>query len=90
MPRAIVGLRFGLPLVALFLRDQRLPVSDGDLVIIGMDFRESQKSVAIAAIVHEGRLQGRFNARDFGEVDVTAKLLAVGAFEIEFLDAIAA
>ena len=55
-----------------------------------MNFREGKKAVAIAAIVHKGRLQRRLNARDFGEIDVTAKLLAVGALEVEFLDAIAA
>ncbi len=46
--------------------------------------------MAVAAIVHKRRLQRRFDARDFGEIDVTAKLLAVGALEVEFLDAIAA
>ena len=55
-----------------------------------MDFREGQEAVPVAAVIDEGRLQRRLNARDFGEVDVTAKLLAVGAFEVEFLDAIAA
>ena len=85
-------LRFGvgIALVAFFLGDQRLPVGDRDLVIVWMDFREGKKAVAIAAIVHKGRLQRRLNARDFGEIDVTAKLLAVGALEVEFLDAIAA
>src|SRR5262249_15711103 len=56
----------------------------------GMDFRERQKAVAVAAVIDEGRLQKRFNACDLGEVDVTAELLAIGAFEIEFFDAVAA
>ena len=55
-----------------------------------MDFRKRQEAVAIAAIIDEGRLQRRLYARDLGEIDITAKLLAVGALEVEFLDAIAA
>jgi hypothetical protein len=44
--------------------------------------------VAIAAVIDEGRLQRRLYARDLGEIDVTAKLFAVGTLEVEFLDAI--
>ena len=87
---AVIRVRIGRALVTLFLRDQCLPVSDRNLVVVGMDFRERQKPVTVAAVIDEGRLQGRFNPRDLGEVDVTAKLLAVGAFEIEFFDAVAA
>ena len=70
--------------------DQGLPVGDRDLVVVGMDFREGQEAVPVAAVIDEGRLQRRFDPRDFGEVDITAKLFAVGAFEVEFLDAVAA
>ena len=87
---AVIRVRIGRALVTLFLRDQCLPVSDRNLVVVGMDFRERQKPVTVAAVIDESRLQGRFNPRDLGEVDVTAKLLAVGAFEIEFFDAVAA
>ena len=55
-----------------------------------MDFRERQEAVAVAAVIDEGRLQRRLDARDLGEIDVTAKLFAVGALEVEFLDAVAA
>jgi len=41
----------------LLLREKRLPVGDGDLVVVRMDFRKRQKSVTIAAVVDEGRLQ---------------------------------
>jgi hypothetical protein len=91
---AVVG-----TILALFLRlamgafiglDQRLTVGDRDLVIVGMDFAEGQKTVAVAAIFDEGRLQRRLYARYFGEVDITAQLLAVSGLEIKFLDAIAA
>src|SRR4249919_2794054 len=87
---AIVCFRVCGALVVLLLRNQGLPISDRDLIIVGMNFRERQKAVAIATVVDERRLQGRLNACDFCEVDITAELFAVGAFEVEFLDAVAA
>ena len=91
---AVVG-----TILALFLRlamgafiglDQRLTVGDRDLVIVGMDFAEGQKTVAVTAIFDESRLQRRLYARDLGEVDIAAQLLALGGLEIKFFDAIAA
>ena len=70
--------------------DQGLTIGDGDLVIVGMDFAEGQKAVAIATVLNEGRLQRWFDAGDFREVDVAAQLLALGRLEIKFLDAISA
>src|SRR4029078_1050503 len=87
---AMIGFCVRVSLVAFFLGNQRLPVGDRDLVVVRMNFREGEETVAVAAIVHKRRLQRRLNARDFGEIDVTAKLFAVGALEVEFLDAIAA
>ena len=52
--------------------DQRLTVGDRNLVVIRMNFRESQKPVAIAAVVDEGRLQRRLDAHDLGEINVAA------------------
>ena len=46
--------------------DQRLPVGDRDLVVVGMDFRERQEAVAVAAILDERRLQRRLDAGDLG------------------------
>ena len=40
-----------------FLAQQRLPVGDRDLIIVGMNFAESQEAVPIAAVVDECRLQ---------------------------------
>ena len=88
--RAVVGVGVGVARVAFFLRDQRLPVGNRDLVVVGMDFGERQEAVAVAAVIDERRLQRRFDARNFGEIDVTAKLLAVRGLEVEFLDAVAA
>src|SRR5262249_5277862 len=56
---AAVGLGLGGALRALVLRDQRLPVGDRDLVIVGMDFAEGEGAGAVAAVVGEGGLQRR-------------------------------
>ncbi len=87
---AMIGVVVGGARVALFLRDQRLPVGDRDLVVVGVDFGERQEAVAVAAVIDERRLQRRFDPRDLGEVDVAAKLLAVSGLEVEFFDAVAA
>jgi hypothetical protein len=90
MAGAVLALFLRLAMGAFLGLDQRLTVGDRDLVIVGMDFAEGQKTVAVATIFDEGRLQRRLYARDLGEVDITAQLPAVGGLEIKFLDAIAA
>ena len=70
--------------------DQRLTVGDRDLIIVGMNFAEGEKSVAVSAVFDEGGLERRLDPRDLGEVDVAAQLLALGCLEIKFLDTIAA
>jgi hypothetical protein len=87
---AVFGFLFGLAMGALVGLDQRLAIGDRNLVIIGVDFAEGQKTVTIAAIFDEGGLQRRLYARNFGEIDVAAKLLALGGLEIKLFDAIAA
>jgi hypothetical protein len=62
MPRAAsVGAVFafflGLAVGALIGFDQRLPVGDRNLVIVGMDFAEGKEAVPVAAIFDEGGLQ---------------------------------
>ena len=54
---AVIGIGIGGAVVALFLFNQRLPVGDRDLIIVGMDFGERQEAVAVAAVIDEGRLQ---------------------------------
>ncbi len=73
-----------------FVLEQCLPVGDGNLVIVGMDFGEGEEPVPVAAIIDERRLQRRFDARDFCEIDVAAKLFLVGGFEVEIFDAVTA
>ena len=87
---AVIGIGVGGAVVALFLGEQRLPVGDRNLIVVGMDFGERQETVAVAAVIDERRLQRRFDACDLGELDVTAQLLAVSGLEVEFLDAVAA
>lgn len=86
----MLGFFFGLAMGALLGFDQRLPIGHRDLVVVGMDFAERQKAVAIAAVFDEGGLERGFDPGDFGEVDITAELLALGGLEIKFFNAIAA
>jgi hypothetical protein len=87
---AVLGLFLGFAMSAFVGLDQRLTVGDRDLVIVGMDFAEGQEAMAIAAVFDECGLQGRLDPGDLGEIDVAAKLLALGGFEIKLFDAIAA
>ena len=68
------------------LAQQRLAVLARDLVIVGMDFREGEEAVAVAAIVDERGLERRLDPRHLGEIDVALELLALGALEIKLLD----
>jgi hypothetical protein len=86
----ILGFFLGFAMGAFVGLDQRLTVGDRNLIIVGMDFAERQEAMAVAAILDKGRLQRRLYAGDLGEVDIAAQLLALGSFEIKFLDAIAA
>ena len=63
---ALVGGVLGRLGRARLLGDQRLPVGDRNLVIVGMDFVEGEEAVAIAAVIDERRLQRRLYARDLG------------------------
>ncbi len=87
---AVIGIGIGGARVTLFLRDQRLPVGDRNLIVVGVDFGKRQEAVAVAAVIDERRLQRRLDPGDLGEIDVTAKLFAVCGLEVEFLDAVAA
>jgi len=87
---AVVSLGVGGALRAFLLVDQGLAVGDRNLVIVGMDFAEGEKAVAVAAVIDEGRLQRRLDPRDLGQIDVAAELFTVGGLEVEFLDSVAA
>ncbi|WP_311739304.1 hypothetical protein [Bradyrhizobium sp. NC92] len=88
--RAIFALFLGLAMGLFLGLDQRLPVGDRDLVVIGMDFAKGEEAVAVAAIFDEGGLERGFDPCDLGEVDIPAQLLALRGLEIKLFDAIAA
>ena len=75
---------------ARVLGEERLPVGDRDLVIVGMDFAEGEKAVPVPAIFDERRLKRRFDPRHLGEIDVPAKLSPRSGFEVELLDLLTA
>src|SRR5882672_4130011 len=87
---AVLALFLGLAVSAFVSLDQRLTVGDRDLIVVRVDFAERQEAVAVAAIFDERRLQRRFYARDLGEINIAAELLALGGLEIKFFDAVAA
>ncbi|CUX22301.1 membrane hypothetical protein [Agrobacterium deltaense Zutra 3/1] len=72
----ILGFRF----------QEGLTVGERNLIIVRMDFRKSEKAVAVSTVIHEGRLKGRLNAGDLGKIDIAADLFLVLRFEIEFFD----
>ena len=45
-----------------------------------MNFAKSQKSVLVAAVIHECGLQGGLDPHDFGKINVSFNLAAVGRF----------
>ena len=61
---AILVLFLGLAMGLLLGLDQRLPVGDRDLIVVGMDFAEGQETVTISPVIHERRLKRRFDPRD--------------------------
>lgn len=86
--RAAAGLTFFFfPLVTLLLGDQPFTVRDGDLIIVGMNFAEGEEPVTVPTVIDEGGLQRRFDADDFGEVDVAFDLFLCRCLYIKFLKA---
>ncbi len=69
----------------MFLGEQRFAVGDRNTIVIGMDFREGQETVPVAAIFDEGRLERWLHPRDLGQIYVAFELLLAGDFEIEFV-----
>ena len=65
-------------------RDQRLTVFHRYSIVVGMDFVECQKAVAVAAKFDECRLQGRFDPGYLGEINVALELAFSGCFVIKF------
>ena len=72
--------------IGALLLHQRLAVGDGDLVIIGMNFRKRQEAVTVAAVIDKGRLQRRLDPGYLCEVDVASKLALVFGLKVKFLN----
>ncbi len=72
--------------IGAILVQQRLTVGGGDLVIIGVNFREGQETMPVSAVIHKGGLQRGFDPRHLCQVDIASKLSLVDCLEIKFLD----
>ena len=62
---------------------QALPVGDGDLVVVGMDFAEGQEAVPVAAVFNESGLEAGLYPNNLGEVDVALNLLLGRSLDVE-------
>ena len=78
-----------LPLRLGLLLEERLAVSNRDLIVIRMNLGEREKSMAIPAIVNEGGLKRRLHACDFSEIDITSQRPLARRLEVKLLDATA-
>ena len=63
--------------------DQALPVGDGDLIVVGMDFAEGEEAVAVAAVFDERGLQAGLYPNHLGEVDVALELALGRCLDVE-------
>ena len=81
-----LGARLGLLLQASLLGHQGFAVGDRDAVIVGMDLREGEEAMAVAAIFHECRLQRRLDPGHLREIDVALELLPACDLEIELIE----
>src|SRR5260370_37032253 len=82
---AAIGFGFRVAVGALLLIDQRLPVGDGNLVVIRVDFAERQKAMAVPALVYEGRPGRRVGPRHLCKVDIGPQLAGAFPFRMVFL-----
>ena len=80
------GLFLVLAVRARLFLEQRLPVGDGNLIVVGVNFRKSEETVSVAAVVDEGRLQRGLDARHLCQIYVAAQRLLARRFEIELLE----
>ena len=78
-----VGLLFFQAGLFQLHRDQPLPVSNGDLIVVGVDFREGEEPVPVAAVFNESRLEAGLHTDDFGEVDIPFELPLGGGLDVE-------
>ncbi|KCZ96385.1 ribonuclease E [Hyphomonas hirschiana VP5] len=65
---------------------QQFAVSGGQLVIIGVNLAEGEKTVAVATILDKSRLERRLHTGHFGEIDVSAELFVAGCLKVEIVN----
>ena len=70
----------------LLFCEQRFPVGNRNLVVVGMDFAKRQKSVTISAILDKRSLQRGFDLHYLREIEISLKLLLRRCFEIKFFE----
>ena len=56
----------GVFFLVLFIAQQGFAVGYGNLVVVRVDFRESEEAVAVAAVIYERGLERRLDPRDLG------------------------
>ena len=86
---ALVGRLVVVAMLLGLILQQRAAIRDRDLIIVRVDFGEGEESVTVAAVIDERRLERRFDAGDFREINIAAKRLLTYGFEVEFIDSIA-
>ena len=84
LARVLLGLGGGSG--GALLLQQGAAILGRDLVIVGVNLGKGEEAVAVAAIVHEGRLQRGFDPRHLGEIDVSGELPFVDRLEIELVN----
>ena len=80
----------GLGFFGYFFGQQGFPVGDGDLIIIGMDFAEGQKPVAVSTVIDKSSLQGRLDPGYFCQIDVASELSPGLNFNVEIFQVVSA
>jgi len=71
---------------SLLFRQELLAVCDRQPVVVGMNLAEGKKTVAVATILDEGRLEGRLYPGELGELEVAIDLGLCGGFVFELLN----
>ena len=77
-----------LAFAQVFLQAGLVRVDAGDEVVAG-DFLERKEAVAFAAVLHEGRLEGRFQPHDAALVDVGLLLFLRGLLDVDVVQVLA-
>ena len=64
----LIALCVGLGLLSF---DQGLAIGPRDLIVVGVNFPKGQEAMAVAAVVHKGRLKRWLHTDDLCQVNIT-------------------